>query len=115
MSERQIDAITGYHAHVYYSADSRREAEGLRDAVATHFPGAVLGRWHDRPIGPHPCPSYQIAFEVPLFATLVPWLALNRGALDLLVHPLTGDELADHRDYAFWLGRSYSLDLSALK
>jgi DOPA 4,5-dioxygenase len=30
----------------------------------------------------------------------------------VFVHPLTGDELADHRDYTMWLGQSRPLDLS---
>jgi DOPA 4,5-dioxygenase len=32
----------------------------------------------------------------------------------VFVHPNTGDEWADHRDRALWLGRSYTLDLAAL-
>lgn len=48
------------------------------------------------------------------FATVVAWLTLNRGALDVLMHPNTGDALVDHRDRALWLGRSYTLNLMAL-
>jgi len=29
-----------------------------------------------------------------------PWLMLDRGPLGVLVHPETGDNLADHRDQA---------------
>ena len=46
--------------------------------------------------------------------TVVGWLTLNRGALDVFVHPNTGDALADHRDRALWLGRSHTLNLAAL-
>jgi DOPA 4,5-dioxygenase len=73
-----------------------------------------MGRFHERPVGPHPMWSYQIAFAPAAFDEVVPWLALNRGALDVFVHPNTGDELADHRDRAIWLGRSYTLDLAVL-
>ena len=38
----------------------------------------------------------------------------NHGALDVFIHPNTGDELSDHRDGALWLGKSYTLDLSVL-
>jgi len=85
----------------------------LAEALSQRFE-AALGRVHDRPIGPHPCPSYQIAFAPGLFADLVPWLALNRTGLMVLVHPLTGDDLAGHRDYALWIGESRRLDLAAL-
>src|SRR5215207_8429945 len=40
----------------------------------------------------------------PQFARLLPWLMLNRDPLDVFVHPETGDDLADHRDHAMWLG-----------
>jgi hypothetical protein len=39
---------------------------------------------------------------------------LNRGPLDVLVHPETGDDLADHRDRAMWLGDRLPLRLEAL-
>ncbi len=39
---------------------------------------------------------------------------LNRGGLTILVHPETGDDLADHSDHAVWLGPSLTLDLSVL-
>ena len=45
---------------------------------------------------------------------VVGWLVLNRGGLDVFVHPNTGDALVDHRDRAVWLGRSYALNLAAL-
>jgi len=108
-----IEAIADYHAHVYYDAASKATAARLRDAIAARFE-VKLGRWHDEPIGPHPMGSYQVVFDPALFATLVPWLALNRAGLTVLVHPNTGDDLSDHRDRAIWLGESQALDLSVL-
>lgn len=113
MTQASPDAISGCHAHVYYDADTKDRAAGLRAAVDQRF-DVTLGRWHDRPVGPHPAWSYQIAFDVGRFADLVPWLAMNRDGLTILVHPLTGNDLADHRDFAMWLGDSATLDLSAL-
>jgi len=109
----ETGAITDYHAHVYYDAASKATAAALRDAIAARF-SVKLGRWHDDPVGPHPTGSYQIAFGPELFATLVPWLMLNRAGLTVLVHPNTGEDLADHRDRALWLGESRALDLSVL-
>lgn len=103
--------ITGYHAHVYYAPETREDAARLREDLDARFT-VQLGRWHDKPIGPHPCPMYQVAFEVDQFPALVPWLALNRRGLDVLVHPETGDDRADHSDHAMWLGRTIDLDLS---
>jgi DOPA 4,5-dioxygenase len=107
-------AITGYHAHVYYDAASKQKAARLREALDGAF-DVKLGRWHDRPVGPHPCGSYQIAFGPGLFGALVPWLALNRDGLTVFIHPETGDDVPDHRDFAIWLGRQQKLDLGALR
>jgi DOPA 4,5-dioxygenase len=106
--------ITGYHAHVYYDAATRAEAERLREAIGASF-AAELGRWHDRPVGPHPTSMYQVAFPVAEFPRIVPFLMLNRGGLSVLVHPRTGNDYADHSSHALWLGTKLPLDLSVLE
>ncbi|HMA16633.1 MAG: DOPA 4,5-dioxygenase family protein [Bacteroidota bacterium] len=106
--------ISGYHAHVYYDAASKPAAEALRAAIEATF-DVRLGRWHDRPVGPHTRWSYQIAFAPDVFGVIVPWLALNRGGLTVFVHPDTGDALPDHRDHAIWLGEPAELKFDALK
>ena len=47
---------------------------------------------------------YQVAFAPELFPRLVPWLALHRAALSVLVHPETGRQRADHTRHALWMG-----------
>ena len=109
-----VAAITGYHAHVYHDAASKEKAARLRESLEGAFE-VQLGRWHDRPVGPHPCGSYQVAFAPELFGVLVPWLALKRDGLTVFIHPETGDDVPDHRDHAIWLGRQQALDLEALR
>jgi aromatic ring-cleaving dioxygenase len=58
---------------------------------------------------------YQIAFAETEFAELVPWLMLNHGELNVLVHPLTGDSVADHALYAAWLGTPLPLRFDVLR
>ena len=111
MTDKDAARITGYHAHVYFDAGTRDEAQAIREAVEARFT-VVMGRWHEKPVGPHPCWSYQIAFTPEIFVEIVPWLALNRQGLTVFVHPESGDDLADHRDHAIWLGPSETLDLS---
>src|SRR4051795_13711974 len=107
--------IDSWHAHVYFEASSRDAARALRETIERELGGRVeLGRFHEKPVGPHPMWSYQVAFSPAHFADVVSWLALNHGVLDVFVHPNTGDELRDHRDCALWVGRSYTLDLAAL-
>jgi DOPA 4,5-dioxygenase len=107
--------ITGWHAHVYFDAASRDTAWAMRETVQAELAGRVqIGRFHEKPVGPHPMWSFQVAFDADEFAGVVGWLALNHGALDVFVHPNTDDELRDHRDCALWLGKSYALNLAAL-
>jgi DOPA 4,5-dioxygenase len=115
MSAIPLETVTGYHAHVYYDpATTRAQAAWLRAEVEARFPAALLGRWHDAPVGPHPAAMFQIAFPVALFATLVPWLMLNRRGLTVLVHPETDAPRADHLDRALWMGQVLPLDASVL-
>jgi len=107
--------ITGYHAHVYYpDAASREQAAALRQAIETKFE-VRMGRWRDEPVGPHPLPMYQVAFDAALFAEIVPWLMLNRNGLIIFVHPETGDDVPDHRDFPLWLGQKLDLNMAFLE
>ena len=114
MPDQPVHAIAGYHAHVYYDAGSKEAAARLRSAIEDTFE-VRMGRWHDDPIGPHPCGSYQVAFAPELFGRIVPWLALNRSGLTVFIHPETGDDIPDHTDHALWLGRQRELKLDALR
>lgn len=109
-----IEILEGFHAHIYYDADSKADAEALRTEIDACY-DVELGRWHDKPIGPHPFGSYQVTFTPEQFGDIVPWLALNRRDLIILVHPQTGDDLIDHSDYAMWLGDSTALRLDRFR
>ena len=115
MTAQNTDVIHSYHAHVYYDAETKETAARLRESVEARFNDITMGRWHDRPVGPHPRWSYQILFEPALFGELVPWLALNREGLTVFLHPNTGEDLPDHAEHAMWLGGSLELNLSALR
>lgn len=108
---KQIATIQGYHAHVYFDADSVGQAKTLCETAAAEF-GVQMGRVHEKPVGPHPMWSCQLAATPEQFAKLLPWLALNRGELIIFAHPETGNELEDHRDHGIWLGTGLDLDLT---
>ncbi len=112
---QSIAAIESYHAHVYFDGPEARErAAVLREEIAQRF-AVQMGRWHDRPVGPHPMAMYQVAFETALFPTLVPWLMLNRRDLTIVVHPNTDRTKDDHLKHALWLGAVLPLDGSRLE
>jgi aromatic ring-cleaving dioxygenase len=99
--ERPIHA---WHAHIYYDpAQTRDTAAAVRAAIEARF-NVRLGRWHDMPVGPHPGAMYQVLFGPDEFARFVPWLALNRQGLTVLVHPETGRPRDDHLKHALWMG-----------
>jgi aromatic ring-cleaving dioxygenase len=107
--------IESWHAHVYFDAATRDLAWALREVIEGRLGERVtLGRFHERPVGPHPMWSFQLAFPPAQLTEVLSWLVLNRGALDVFMHPNTGDQLTDHRDRAVWIGRSYTLDLRAV-
>ncbi len=106
--------ITGFHAHIYFDPATRDAAARVREELGTRFE-VRLGRWHDKPIGPHSKAMYQVAFSPNLFGELIPWLMLNREGLDILVHPETGDDVADHTDHSLWLGNKLELNIEFLR
>ena len=107
--------VSGYHIHIYYEEqDGPVAAKALRDALAERF-DVEIGMWRDKPGGPHPAPMFQVNFPVAAFSEIVPWLMLNRGGLNILVHPETGDDVADHGDYALWLGQPLPIDFDAVR
>jgi len=116
MAEGFVDpsATQGYHAHIYYDAETRPIAERLREAIGNRF-GVELGRWRDEPVGPHPVPMYQAAFPAAEFPRIVPWLMLNHGGLSVLVHLQTEDAYDDHTIHAMWLGAPLPLRVEGLR
>jgi aromatic ring-cleaving dioxygenase len=112
MTLRDTSAIESWHAHIYFDSTSRDAAWAFREQIETYWRDALLiGRFHERPVGPHPMWSYQLEFTQAQFADVVGWLTLNHGALDIFMHPNTGNALRDHRDAAVWIGRSHELVL----
>ena len=99
-----ISQIASYHAHIYFDGPAQRaHAMVLREQIGQRF-GVALGSIHDRLVGPHSRPMYQVSFDLASFATFVPWLMLNRQGLAVLVHPNTGRERDDHLLHGAWLG-----------
>jgi aromatic ring-cleaving dioxygenase len=107
--------IQDWHAHVYFDAITTEPAKALREKIEKTFNDIVMGRFHERPVGPHPRFSYQVLFKNDQLAPILSWLSLNRGQLTVFVHPNTGEQLEDHRDRAIWLGEQVPLFLDVLK
>lgn len=109
--KRPVNSHETYHAHVYFEQETLAFATSLCEQAGKKF-GLTVGRIHQQKVGPHPKWSCQIIFGAKDFASLVPWLEFNRAGLSILIHAVTGDNLADHTTYAYWLGDSLELELS---
>ena len=100
-------AIGSWHAHIYYDPETTMDrALALREKIALAFPETLIGGCHLVPVGPHTEPMYQVVFTHALFERFLPFLAIHRDGLTILIHAdSTGDHAADHTDHAIWMGR----------
>ena len=114
MPRRPENAWDKYHAHVYFDETTLEQARELCLAAWQHCHSG-LGRLQEKPLGPHPRWSCQLSFDADEFDRVVGWLDAHRNDLDILVHPLSGDDLADHSDHAAWLGNEVELRLDIFK
>lgn len=110
----RTETIGGWHAHVYFDKATVEQARAVCEAAAAQFP-AEMGRMHERPVGPHPRWSCQLAFAPEVFERIVPWLALNRDGLTVFIHPETGNTVVDHAERAIWMGELLDLDIDFLR
>ncbi len=113
MKFQDTNLIKGYHAHVYFDEATFEQAKALCEEAGQRF-SVTVGRFHRKPVGPHPSWSCQLAFNHGQYADLLSWLALNRKGLTILIHTLTGNDLKDHTDYASWMGEPQALNLDVL-
>ena len=106
--------IENFHAHVYYDAAERAQAQMLCGAAEKKF-GIRVGRMHDNPVGPHPRGSCQLTIPNERLSDVVSWLVLNRSGLTVFTHAQTGNALKDHTDHVIWLGPSETLKLDQFR
>lgn len=107
------DPDAPWHAHIYYSTVQRDAAAALRDRLGRLTEAVIfVGRMMDGGVGPHPIPQYEIHFREAGLPEIVP--VLEASGLNILVHPLTTDDLADHTTHARWLGEPVDLDTAVL-
>ncbi len=104
-------AVAGFHAHVYFDRATLERARAVCEAARDRF-DLVMGRVHEKPVGPHPDWSCQLAFSPDIAGAVIAWLAINRDGLVVFIHPETGNDLADHTDHAIWMGAIRTLDTS---
>lgn len=109
-SKRPINTHNTYHAHIYFNSSTKNQARKLCEKLAETF-DLRMGRFHEKLVGPHPCWSCQFVFTKKHFDLLIAWLDDNKQNLTILIHALSGDDVKDHTDYAYFLGKAEKLNL----
>ena len=111
MTKYPLNIHKNYHAHVYFEEQTLQFAKDLCHNAGKLF-NLDVGKFHQKPIGPHPKWSCQLKFTSTDFEQFIPWLNSQREELIVLVHGVTGNNLQDHTDYAYWLGNEVPLNLA---
>ena len=112
------DLSAPYHAHIYYTSETRSLAVALEQRLASaKSSGAIpelffIGALRERALGPHPIPEFEIHFSKGMLPQIMK--LLEASGLTSLVHPLTDDDLADHTTLAHWVGKALPLKLETL-
>ncbi|NNE38026.1 MAG: DOPA 4,5-dioxygenase family protein [Gammaproteobacteria bacterium] len=114
MPRRPENLYPAYHAHVYFDEASLDQARALCTGAGKTL-SITVGRIHSRNVGPHPHWSCQLSFNKEQFDKVINYLEEHRHGLDILVHGVTGDDLADHTDHAAWLGEASVLNLEVFQ
>ncbi|KAI0419453.1 DOPA-like domain-containing protein [Xylaria grammica] len=115
----------GFDIHIYYYQNNKQQTEyakALWERIRREFPELRIYTFWDRPIGPHPVAMFEVNLFTPgQFGAFVPWLAIWRGPLSVLIHPNTAEEglqaeieLRNHSERAIWMGERIPLDFTGL-
>lgn len=111
--------IHHFDIHVYYwqgNPESVSKAQALHHRIKQEFPDMTAYPMVSRPVGPHVTAMFEVKILNPeQFGRIVPWLAIHRDNLSVLVHPHTGDEIKDHKVHPIWMGERLPVDLNLLR
>jgi len=109
--------IQSYHAHIYFSPGPETiTARALCQKAESEIGDRIqIGRFHEKPVGPHPRGSCQLLVGIEHSAEVLKWLMENRDGLTIFCHGNSGDNYLDHTALVCWLGESETLKLSIFK
>ena len=100
-----------YHLHIYFDDATEDLALSLRSQLEGRPEIQGMGRFHSKPVGPHPCRQFQVLTDETHVDGLADWLDAHRGGLSVLIHPEIEDDYLAHTAEARWLGSPHPLRL----
>ena len=68
-----MTSFSEFHAHIYFGSGTKDKAKDLMNNITDNF-SLEVGTFHEKPVGPHPCWSFQVKFDTKMFGIFVPWL-----------------------------------------
>ena len=109
-----METVTQHHIHMYFSDETEAIAQNIYSSLRQHPDVLSLGRFHSKPVGPHPVRQFQVMVKPEKFEGFVAWLQEARRGLDVFIHPLMTDDHVAHTAMARWLGTPHTLLLDRL-
>ena len=104
-----------YHLHIYFADLTETAAMALFKLAQEKSNIESVGRFHTKPVGPHPVRQFQLLVSAENLISVEAWLQDVRGDLDVLIHPEIEDDLFAHTELARWLGSPHTLHLEIFK
>lgn len=102
-----------YHAHVYFDLNQIHSIELLYSQLKEAFGETVkYGRIHQKMVGPHTKPMFQLEFDESILAQMKTSLSANGLHLSVLIHALDDNAYLAHTQGAEWLGEPLPLNLA---
>lgn len=120
------EEIKEFHFHIYFNQNNDFPNSGWQDyaeklyhkiqqLITAEFFQCRLGKFFDKPAGPHPMPMFEVWCPKESFSRLYSWFVVNRGDLSILIHPLSKEEFLDHTDRAVFMGQAVKLDPAIIR
>ena len=101
-----------FHSHIYFNEETFDKAAEFCEEFKRLGLDLQISSLHRRLLGPHPEWMFEVDFKVQDFKKLIDFMQKKRNGLNIFIHPLSGNELLDHTDYALFLGEKVDLNLS---
>jgi aromatic ring-cleaving dioxygenase len=103
-----------FHAHIYFNEQSQAQAEVFHHKMQENKEYTAVSPLRFELRGPHPHWMFTVNFASENFMPMIEFMQKHRDGLSILIHPLSGNEVLDHTDYAMFLGQKENLNLAVL-
>lgn len=102
------------HVHIYFRPHQKEEALALKAKIACLFPQLTIGRFHEKPVGPHTTGSFLVHLKTSNDERALKFFLKNKiGTLSAMIHPETGDDARDHApENIEWIGEEVEINRS---